>query len=171
MRRWFRRYYQKFISLEGAPKAIALGFAVGTFVSFNPVLGTHTILALLIASIFRMHLGAMLLGTWVGSNPITIAPAWAGQFFLGKWLLRQPELVLPAKSWNFDHIMDLGWGVLISLLLGGAIIGATCAVLSYPAVKWSMKKIQAPDDIDLEVKKPDHETKKVKENSSKENES
>ncbi len=145
MRRWWRRYYQKFISLEGAPKAIALGFAVGTFISFNPILGTQTILALLIASLFRVHLGAMLLGTWIGSNPITIAPAWAGQFFLGKWLLGYSDIVLPEKSWNIDSFLDLGWEVLSSLLLGWMFLGIGFGILSYFLVKWSMKKIQEPD--------------------------
>lgn len=142
MKKYFLRYYQRFISLQGIPRMLALAFAVGVAISFLPLIGTHTVLAILISSLFRMNLSGMLLGTWVGSNPLTIAPAFAGEFYLGKWLLGYSDLAIPIWDWNLAAIWDLGWEIISSMIVGGMVIGVGIAILSYPVVRWLFRRIQ-----------------------------
>ena len=124
------------------PRMLALAFAIGVAISFFPFIGTHTILAVVISSIFRMNLSGMLLGTWVGTNPITIAPAFAGEFYLGKWLLGYKELVIPIWEWNLSAILDLGWEIISSMVVGGLMLGISVAFLTYPLVRWLFRRIQ-----------------------------
>ncbi|MGC2341160.1 MAG: DUF2062 domain-containing protein, partial [Methyloceanibacter sp.] len=56
--------------LSATPHAIALGFAAGTFVAVTPYIGTHLIMAALIAWIIGGSIVAAILGTFLG-NPLT----------------------------------------------------------------------------------------------------
>jgi uncharacterized protein (DUF2062 family) len=54
--------------LSGTPHAVALGFAIGVFTAVTPFLGTHIVMAVLLAWVIGGSMVAALLGTFVG-NP------------------------------------------------------------------------------------------------------
>lgn len=62
--------------IPDTPHRIALGFAIGAFVSFSPLFGVHLLYAVALAWVLRANVLASLIGTLVG-NPLTfpiIAP-------------------------------------------------------------------------------------------------
>lgn len=69
--------------LHGTPHSIAGGFAAGAAVSFTPFVGSHFVLAALIAWLTRSNIIAGILGTAVG-NPWTFPFIWLWIYELGR---------------------------------------------------------------------------------------
>jgi len=69
--------------LHGTPHSIAGGFAAGAAISFTPFVGSHFVLAALIAWLTRSNIVAGLLGTAVG-NPWTFPFIWFWIYELGR---------------------------------------------------------------------------------------
>ena len=72
--------------LPDSPHRIALGFAIGAFVSFTPLFGLHFFLAAGIAWALRANVLAGLFGTAVG-NPLTFPLISVTSLWLGRWML------------------------------------------------------------------------------------
>jgi len=71
--------------LHGTPHSIAGGFAAGAAVSFTPFVGSHFVLAALLAWLTRSNIVAGLIGTAVG-NPWTFPFIWFWIYELGRKL-------------------------------------------------------------------------------------
>jgi uncharacterized protein (DUF2062 family) len=103
------------LSLDDSPWRTAFGLAAGVFISFTPFWGFQTLLALLVATVFRLNRGVTVLGTWL--NLPWFAPfVYAGAVKLGAVLL--PDLS-GAAAWS-------AW-----LLVGTTTIGLGAAVLTW----------------------------------------
>ena len=101
--------------LDDPPARTALGLALGVFISFTPFWGFQTLLALLVATVFRLNRGVTVLGTWL--NLPWFAPfAYAGAVKLGARLL--PDLSGPT-----------GWSAW--LLVGSTTIGLAAGLLTW----------------------------------------
>lgn len=72
--------------LPDTPHRIALGFALGTFVSFTPLFGLHIMLGAGLAWLLRANIVASLIGTLVG-NPLTTPFIAALSLALGRRIL------------------------------------------------------------------------------------
>jgi len=127
-----KQQFKEIMALDSHPGHISAGFAVGVFISFTPPIpGMHTVLALIIAMIFRLNKVTCLTGTWV-NTPITVVPALILSYKLGKW-------ILGGHGTSELNIRNLDWtslkGVMIHhskpLLLGCSIIGFVSAVAAY----------------------------------------
>jgi uncharacterized protein (DUF2062 family) len=69
------------LRVQDSPHRLALSFAIGVWIAFNPLFGIHTALALGLAFALRLSRVAMLLGAYV-NNPWTLAPLYgAGTLF------------------------------------------------------------------------------------------
>lgn len=101
---WFRQKYNFFVQkIKSLLKqgltppqislAIAMGFIIGTF----PVLGTHTILSIVLAFMFRLNQVAVYLGTWI-SMPI--------YFVLLLPSLRIGEYLSHASAMNMERFTE-----------------------------------------------------------------
>lgn len=66
-----REFYDRFISLKGNPRSIAMGMAIGVFVGVTPTIPFHTVIIVFLILISRQNLTAALLGAWI-TNPATI---------------------------------------------------------------------------------------------------
>lgn len=140
--------------LPDTPHRIALGVAVGVFVSFTPFFGVHVGAAAALAWILRANVVASLIGTLVG-NPVTIpliAPIALG---LGRKILgygvtgRDPSRIQDAFGQFFSGLWDsllslFGYGesewykvmrfvedVIWPYLVGGLLPGLVAAIASY----------------------------------------
>lgn len=121
--------------LHGTPHSIAGGFAAGAAISFTPLVGSHFVLATLIAWATRSNIVAALLGTAVG-NPWTFPFIWlwiyeVGQRLgAGRTLAVEPDFVaiftdLPSVvvraviSFDLDSAyFDNVWAVLWPMMIG-----------------------------------------------------
>jgi uncharacterized protein (DUF2062 family) len=87
-RRWKARL-GALLQLDDSPWRTALALAVGAFLSFTPFWGFQTILALLLATVFRLNRAVTVAGTWL--NLPWFAPfVYAGAVKLGSLML--PDL-------------------------------------------------------------------------------
>ena len=135
------------IRLRSSPRAIAGGFAIGTFIAFTPTVGVQIILAVIAATFFNMNRPAAMIPVWI-TNPITVAPIYTFNYWLGSKVWDGPPLsevsglfidigktMARLEVWNikeqFMAILHMGKETLIPLLIGSIAIGLVAATCVY----------------------------------------
>ena len=122
--------------ISASPHAIALGFAAGAFAAVTPFLGTHLIMAAVIAWMVGGSIVAALLGTFIG-NPLTYPLFWYSTYEAGNLMLGNEAEAHPIdlSEGIFKMSIDQLWPILKPMSLGSLPIGFGVAVLSYFIVK------------------------------------
>jgi len=115
--------------LQGDPRYIATGMAVGVFVGVTPTIPFHTLIAIALAFVFRGSKPAAAIGVWF-ANPVTIPLFYIGSFKVGTLILNKP-IPFDAKFESITELMTLGLDVTIAMIIGGAILGILPAIISY----------------------------------------
>lgn len=140
---WRRRlqyWYWRLVRLQGQPKELARGLACGVFAGLFPFMGSQTLLALLLAFLFRGNKILAVVGPWI-SNPFTSVPIYALNFKVGKWLLNDHSSIeLSLGSW--DDIKELGLEIIWPLFIGCTTVGLVCAVISYFLGLWLIHRVR-----------------------------
>ena len=148
LQRGWRYLWHRLTRISATPHTIALGVAIGAFVSFTPFLGLHFLLAGLIALALGGSILASALGTAVG-NPLTFPFIWLSTYNLGAMLLgyRQrtrvsidlPDNMLmllftePGRLWRaFWYAID---PYLVPMTVGGSPLGLACGLAVYFIVR------------------------------------
>lgn len=138
---WKERF-RKILSLDSHPRHIALGFAVGVFISITPFFGIHTAMAIAAAFLFRLNKLTCITGAWL-NTPITIIPVLGLSYKLGTVLLGHPAGELQIRS--------LEWAMLkkhaAAIILGSSIIGFIIAIASYFLCYWLIVRFRAKDEV------------------------
>ncbi|WP_319406055.1 DUF2062 domain-containing protein [uncultured Desulfosarcina sp.] len=116
--------------LEGSPHNLALGMAVGIFVSITPIIPLQTIVAVFLAFLLRGSKSAAALGTWL-SNPLTIPLVYYANYKLGCTLLGYQKTLDSIAFDSFSQLMGLGLEVTRAMIVGGVVIGAILGVAAY----------------------------------------
>ncbi|MCB2147741.1 MAG: DUF2062 domain-containing protein [Deltaproteobacteria bacterium] len=116
--------------LEGSPHYLALGMAVGIFVSITPIIPLQTIVAVFLAFLVRGSKSAAALGTWL-SNPLTIPVVYYANYKLGCMLLGYQKTLDSIAFDSFSQLMGLGLEVTWAMIVGGVVIGAVLGVAAY----------------------------------------
>lgn len=116
--------------LEGNPHHLALGMAIGVFVSITPIIPFQTVVAIALAFVVRGSKSAAVLGTWL-SNPLTIPVVYLANYKLGCILLGYQNSLDRIAFHSFSELMALGLEVTWAMIVGGAMIGAVLGVLFY----------------------------------------
>lgn len=138
------------LHLDDAPWKIALGLAVGVFISCTPFYGLHTVMALLAAFCLRLNKASTVTGAWL--NLPWFAPFLyglslkVGEFILsggqglpemrGKGLgelvaLIRPLLSLDKLEEGFLASSKLLFLVFKPLLVGTTVVGLVASVVTY----------------------------------------
>jgi uncharacterized protein (DUF2062 family) len=101
--------------LDDSPWRTALALAIGVFLSFTPFWGVQTLMALLLATVFRLNRAVTVTGTWL--NLPWFAPfVYAGAVKLGALML--PDLSGLA-------------GLSAYLLVGSTTLGLAAGLLTW----------------------------------------
>jgi uncharacterized protein (DUF2062 family) len=116
--------------LEGNPHSLALGMAVGIFVSITPIIPLQTVVAIALAFMVRGSKSAAVLGTWL-SNPLTIPVVYYANYKLGCMLLGYPKTLDSIAFDSFSQLMELGLEVTWAMVVGGVVIGAVLGFFTY----------------------------------------
>ena len=136
---WKERF-KKILSLDSHPRHIALGFAVGVFISITPFFGIHTPMAIAAAFLFRLNKLTCITGAWV-NTPITVIPVLGLSYKLGRVLLGHPPGEL--------KIISLEWALLkkhaAAIILGSSIIGFILAIGGYFLCYWLIVRFRKKD--------------------------
>jgi len=142
---WKERF-KKILSLDSHPRHIALGFAVGVFISITPFFGIHTAMAIAAAFLFRLNKLTCITGAWV-NTPITIIPVLGLSYKLGRVLLGHPAGELKVRS--------LEWAMLkkhaAAIILGSSIIGFIVAIVGYFICYWLIVRFRKKDEALAEL--------------------
>jgi len=139
----FRAAFRRLLALDDPPERTALAFSVGIFIAFSPFLGLHTIMATVLAFLFRFNKLAIYAGTFVNNPFLTLVPIIAASYAIGALimgrpvalpeeglaLLREPHL-FTAASWRelSAHACDL----LVPFAIGGTALSVVCSLAAYP---------------------------------------
>ncbi|MFH1215987.1 MAG: DUF2062 domain-containing protein [Pseudomonadota bacterium] len=143
MKRFFRYYYLKFLRLQGDPREIARGVAVGVFFGITPTIPLHTVLIIFFAIFLRASKLAGILAGCVVSNPLTFFFQYYLSWRIGTTLLpyelswqRIHELMAVISGHSgfretWAEITKLGWDAVIVMVGGGTILALPFSVASY----------------------------------------
>jgi len=137
--KWEKRF-KEILSLDSHPGHIAMGFAVGVFISFTPFFGFHTPMAIIIAFIFRLNKVTCITGSWV-NTPLTVFPILGLSYKLGRVLRGLPPLELRIKGLEWQHLKAYAG----SLVLGSSILGFLAAVIAYVVCYYLVVKFRQKD--------------------------
>ena len=138
-RRYWRYLWLKFRRLQGSPKKLAWGMALGVFIGFTPTIPFHTVLALTLAPLLRVSPVTAYLGIWV-SNPLTIVPQYLLSYEIGRLVfLRGESLKLP-ETFDLHSMLHLLWQGGLALQLGGLILALPAALIAYFLTLWAIKR-------------------------------
>jgi uncharacterized protein (DUF2062 family) len=149
------------------PRKIAAGLAVGTFISFTPYYGLHTLMALAAAFAFRLNVAATLVGAWIVIPPaIPVAMAFSLQ--VGWLLVGRPVRGHPVPR----GVSALALWARLSrhlwpLVVGTTVVGLAAAAVAYVVTYQAVLRVRAararsaqvgeskPSDADFQLDKPD----------------
>ena len=126
---WYKRLIRKCFPahqlkrLRASPHEVALGCAVGVFISITPLLGAQMLIAALIAGLLRASVPAALLGTFFG-NPVSWPIIWTSTYAMGVQIVRL-DWVLDAG--HFEQNVMLLWAALLER--SPELLNATTALL------------------------------------------
>ena len=120
--------------LPGAPAAIALGFAVGAFVSFTPLFGFHYLLAIALAWALRGSVIASFLGANLGwFYPFVLV--WT--YKLGAGIIGVSGAGgLPPHSGGY--LLHHPWSVFLPTMIGSLPFGLAVAAAAFGFAYWAV---------------------------------
>jgi uncharacterized protein len=139
----FRKTFRRLLAIDDPPERTALAFSIGVFIAFSPFLGLHTIMATVIAFLFRFNKVAIYTGTFINNPfftlvPIIIASYAVGAFVLGRplhipdeglELLKNPDLL---SSNYYSRLFVQSWHIVWPFSVGATVLSVVCSVLAYP---------------------------------------
>jgi uncharacterized protein (DUF2062 family) len=137
-RRLARYLYDRFIRLHGSPEEIAWGAAVGFFVAMSPTMGFQTCLAVPIAAFFKINKVAAAATVWL-TNPVTAPFIYGFNYMIGAKLLGYPLNAVFFSSPSWETFWHASTGVLLSLIVGGALIGVVVGLAGYFLTLWMVR--------------------------------
>jgi len=124
-----RALIQRFKTLKGDPHSIALGTAIGIFISFTPTMPLHTVIALGLALLLKASKPAAAIAVWF-SNPLTMPILYYGSFKTGAMLFGR-QIPFRESFSSIGEIMKLGIDIGIAGVVGGLVLGIVPAVGAY----------------------------------------
>lgn len=153
-----REFYDRFISLKGNPRSVAMGMAIGVFVGVTPTIPFHTVIILFLILISRQNLTAALLGAWI-TNPVTIPFFYFTEYELGRFLLGMGPCNVAVQEYSIREIIAAGWSLFYPLQVGGLVLAPFFAVPAYFIThKMVLVLRRRNHDRDGESKRPTPET-------------
>ena len=144
------------MSLNDTPHRIALGVAIGIFVTFTPTIGFQMILTFLLSLLFNANKFVGVPFVWI-SNPLTIVPIYMPSYWLGFWLIggngdesvlrNLAEAVITDGGWTdrvraFWHAIEpIVWQLWVGSLIVSAFLGMITYIVVYKMTVFYRKKM------------------------------
>ena len=124
-----RAELQKAFVEEHTPRQVAGSFALGTFITMLPTLGTGLVLFLVISYLFGSVSKLALFASVVVFNPVVKWGVYASSIALGVFILGPIEVATLA-----DSSVDAGQALGTRLLVGNLILAIVATVAGYVVV-------------------------------------
>lgn len=138
-----RAAFRRLLTLDDPPERTALAFSIGVFIAFSPFLGLHTILATLVAFLFRFNKVAIYTGTFINNPFLTLVPIIIASYAIGAFLLGRP-LRIPAAGLEllrhphpltgayYQQLFKESWDIVWPFSIGGMLLSVVCSLIAYP---------------------------------------
>ncbi len=136
-----KAHWAGFVSLQGNPHYVALGTAIGVFISMMPIFPFQLVTSIALAIVLRVSKPAAAIAVWLG-NPLTLPLFYFGSYQLGTKLLGH-ETQAVDHPMAIGQLVAAGWDLAAAMLAGGAILGLVPALLSYVGAYYLFSKLQA----------------------------
>ena len=130
LKRICRYIYLRLVRQEMPAHNVALGFAVGMFVGFLPIIPFQIITAVALAFPVRGSKIAAALGTWI-SNPINMIPFYLMLYYVGRAIIPWEAPTFNPALLELTVMLKQGWSWFLVMLIGGVALGIPAAILSY----------------------------------------
>ena len=144
----FRQMYRKLLQLDDTPHSIALGAALGMFITFTPTVGIQVLIVLILSMVVRFNRFAAIVIIYL-SNPVTIIPIYYADYVIGLFVQGESGLSLEEFGllwdqsvitagevgfWGATQVLfkSLGTDVIIPMFIGGGVLGGFVGVVTYP---------------------------------------
>ena len=124
-----REFTERVKKLHGDPHYVAMGMAIGVFISITPTMPFHTVIAVALAFIFRGSKAAAALGVWF-CNPLTAPLFYWGSYKAGMLILGKPGS-FNVKFESILELLKLGTDVTMAMITGGVILGILPGIAAY----------------------------------------
>ncbi len=136
-------YLKRILRLSGTPHAIALGAAVGIFISMTPLLGFHLLITFAVAWLIGANAIAGVLATSIG-NPLTFPIIWATTYQIGHFILRGvTRMPPPALEQDIMHKPLIDIVPLIGPMFVGSVpIGLVLGSITYLVINKAVSAYQ-----------------------------
>jgi uncharacterized protein len=127
------------LHLDDPPQRIALALAIGVFISCTPLLGLQTILAIVVATVFRLNRAAIVTGVWI-NLPWFTPVVYGAALTVGGLILPDPGGTRDAwVAYFMSQPFGLRWQDLMTLLeelstallVGTTVVGLAAAAVTY----------------------------------------
>ncbi|HEV2836272.1 MAG TPA: DUF2062 domain-containing protein [Pyrinomonadaceae bacterium] len=139
----FRAAFRRLLAIDDPPERTALAFSIGVFIAFSPFLGLHTIMATVLAFVFRFNKIAIYTGTFINNPIFTLVPIIIASYAVGAFVLGRPmripdeglELLKNPQMFSVDYyrrIFVQSWDIAWPFAVGGMVLSVVCSVLAYP---------------------------------------
>lgn len=135
-------YYLRLKRLQGNPRSLAVGAAIGAAIGITPTLPFHTVMILTATLLLRVNpISALIAGTLV-SNPLTFIPQYYAAWWLGNmifpdrltWLqIKQllAELNSNGVMESIHTIWEVGFNAVAVMMTGGLLLAIPTGILFY----------------------------------------
>ncbi|HSS18558.1 MAG TPA: DUF2062 domain-containing protein [Pyrinomonadaceae bacterium] len=139
----FRATFRRLLALDDPPERTALAFSIGVFIAFSPFLGLHTVLATLVAFVFRFNKIAVYTGTFINNPFLTLVPIIIVSYAIGAFVLGRP-LKIPAAGVEllkhphlltasyYRELFQNSWDIVWPFTIGGMTLSVVCSLIAYP---------------------------------------
>ncbi len=138
-----RASFRRLLAIDDPPERTALAFSVGVFIAFSPLLGLHTILATLLAFVFRFNKIAIYTGTFLNNPFLTLVPIIIASYAVGAFIMGRP-LGIPSEGIEllknpaifsgeyYRRIFVQSRYIVEPFAVGGMVLSVVCSLLAYP---------------------------------------
>ena len=132
--RTLKYMYHRIVRLSDGTTRIAAGLAIGSAVSFSPLVGTHFLQALGLAWLVRANYLAAMIGTFLG-NPWTFPFLWLTGYYVGSSVFGAfgvTDFAELPDNLTIYQMIDLFWAEPLTLFLPWMLGGYICAIMFAP---------------------------------------
>jgi uncharacterized protein len=161
-----RTAFRRLLAIDDPPERTALAFSIGVFIAFSPFLGVHTILATLIAFLFRFNKIAIYTGTFINNPFFTLVPIIIASYAVGALVLGLP-LKIPPEGIDllrkphlltgeyYRRLFVQSWHIVKPFTVGGMLLSVVCSLAAYPLTLRLLRTRQKAKVLALPVDSPD----------------
>ncbi len=125
-----KHYFEEVVKSKPTPEAIALGFAVGTFISVLPTPFINVFIGLLVIFIYEPINKYSLFGSILFWNPLTLAPIYWLSYKIGNVIFA----TAPVKTYQLNFLHQVYY-LTRRFVVGSLILAVPVSILTYYLVK------------------------------------